>query len=86
MTAYDEYARERAALDGLLAEGYRIVGAAERLDGAEVTLVRAGNPAARAKLHLLTADARKYMSYLVLNQKAQLQAPSSRQSQTQSPA
>lgn len=34
----------------------------------EVTLVQTGDPSVRAKLHLLTADARKHMSYLVLRQ------------------
>lgn len=74
MSAYDEYAEEKRMIDELLAKGYAIAGVREGLDGAEVLFVKRGSAeAARAQVHLLTAEARKYMSYLVLVQQAEAQ-------------
>ncbi|KAA9008389.1 hypothetical protein F4V43_01160 [Paenibacillus spiritus] len=66
MSAYDDYAREKEAVDEQVSTGYAIAGIAEDLDGAVVRFVR-GEPApAAAELRLLTADARKYVTTLLV--------------------
>lgn len=74
MSAYDEYAEEKRTLDELLAKGYAIAGVREGLEGAEVLFVKRGAAdTAKLQVHLLTAEARKYVSYLVLVQQAEAQ-------------
>ncbi|RUS49058.1 hypothetical protein [Cohnella sp. AR92] len=66
MSAYDDYAAEKQALEELVADGYLIARVTELLDGAEVIFVKQG--AEKKKVNLLTADARKYLSYLLIAQ------------------
>lgn len=66
MSAFDEFAKEQGEVDGLLFKGYTIAGIQEDLDGARIKFVR-GEPAKSAvELLLLTADARKYVTTLVV--------------------
>lgn len=66
MSAYAEYAKEQQEIDGLLFKGYTIASIQEDLDGARIKFVR-GEPAKSAiELLLLTADARKYVTTLVV--------------------
>ncbi|MEK4191128.1 hypothetical protein [Paenibacillus sp. FSL L8-0494] len=66
MSAFAEYAKEQQEIDGLLFKGYTIAGIQEDLDGARIKFVR-GEPAkSSVELLLLTADARKYLTTLVV--------------------
>jgi tRNA isopentenyl-2-thiomethyl-A-37 hydroxylase MiaE len=74
MSAFDEYAEEKRTIDELIGQGFSIAGMYERLDGADVLFVRKSEPEARRKVLLLTAEARKYVSYLVLVQQSEAKA------------
>ena len=66
MSAYAEYAKEKQEIDGLFFKGYTIASIQEELDGARIKFVR-GEPVKSAiELLLLTADARKYVTTLVV--------------------
>lgn len=66
MSAYAEYAKEQQEIDGLIFKGYTITSIQEDLDGARVMFVR-GEPAKSSiELLLLTADARKYVTTLLV--------------------
>ncbi|MEK3772446.1 hypothetical protein MKY14_28410 [Paenibacillus sp. FSL R5-0887] len=66
MSAFAEYAKEQQEIDGLLFKGYMIASIQEDLDGARIKFVR-GEPAkSSVELLLLTADARKYVTTLVV--------------------
>ncbi|WP_339267711.1 hypothetical protein [Paenibacillus sp. FSL R5-0470] len=66
MSAFAEYAKEQQEIDGLLFKGYTIASIQEGLDGARIKFVR-GEPAkSSVELLLLTADARKYVTTLVV--------------------
>ncbi|WP_042131463.1 hypothetical protein [Paenibacillus sp. FSL R5-0345] len=66
MSAYAEYAKEQQEIDGLLFKGYTIASIQEDLDGARIKFVR-GEPAKSSiELLLLTADARKYVTTVVV--------------------
>jgi hypothetical protein len=66
VSAYAEYAKEQQEIDGLLFKGYTIASIQEDLDGARIKFVR-GEPAkSTIELLLLTADARKYVTTLVV--------------------
>lgn len=66
MSAFDEFDQERQEIDGLLQQGYSILSIIEDLDGARVKFVH-GNPnKVPVWLQLLTADARKYVTTVVL--------------------
>ncbi|WP_339170343.1 hypothetical protein NST94_28230 [Paenibacillus sp. FSL H8-0282] len=66
MSAFAEYAKEQQEIDGLLFKGYTIASIQEDLDGARIKFVR-GEPAkSSVELLLLTADARKYVTTLVV--------------------
>jgi hypothetical protein len=73
MSAYEEYAREKRAVDALLHEGYVIVGSEEELEGMKLKLCKRPEPEETqepvyAQLLLLTADARKYVSNLIVEE------------------
>ncbi|MFC5470123.1 hypothetical protein ACFPPD_15550 [Cohnella suwonensis] len=94
MSAYEEFSRERRAIDSLIADGYVIVGSSEALEGMLLRFKKTavgsegasasdgagsskepGAPSAISAhdadpvaLLLLTADARKYASNLILSQ------------------
>lgn len=66
MSAFAEYAKEQQEIDELLFKGYTIASIQEDLDGARIKFVR-GEPAkSTVELLLLTADARKYVTTLVV--------------------
>ncbi|MDP4099286.1 hypothetical protein OIN60_21455 [Paenibacillus sp. P96] len=69
MSAYELYAAEKLELDGLVESGYQIRSVQEGLDGADVRLVHPGLPEGEASLRLLTADARKYLTVLLLRER-----------------
>ncbi|SEU12212.1 hypothetical protein [Paenibacillus sp. NFR01] len=64
MTAFDDFAKERAGIDALLDQGFTVAGMAEDLDGAAVTFT--GGTGVTVELRLLTADARKYVTTRIL--------------------
>lgn len=64
MSAYDDFAKEKLEIDGLLSQGYAVAGMLETLDGAKVRF-RQGTAGGAAELFLQTADARKYITTLV---------------------
>ena len=66
MSAYEEFAKEQQEIDGLLFKGYTIASILEDLDGARIKFIR-GEPAkSEVELMVLTADARKYVTTLVV--------------------
>jgi hypothetical protein len=67
MSAFAEFAREQQEVDELLFKGYSIAGIQEDLDGARVVFVRGGSAKGKMELLLLTADARKYVTTLVIS-------------------
>lgn len=66
MSAYEEFAAERAMLDDLLNKGYVIRSVQESLDGADVVLIQPVHPDQHERVHLGTADARKYLGTLLM--------------------
>jgi hypothetical protein len=68
MSAYEEFAREKRAIDTLLQEGYLIVAINEVLEGMEILFKKRPPESNDAQLLLLTADARKYVSNLIFSQ------------------
>lgn len=67
MTAYEEFAQEKRAIDALLEQGCVIVGIQEGLDGTDVRFGGAESLPERTNLRLLSADARKYIVSVMLN-------------------
>lgn len=74
MSAFAEFDKEQQEIDGLLFKGYTIASVLEDLDGARIKFVR-GEPAkSEVELLLLTADARKYVTtLLIVDQRAAAQ-------------
>ncbi|WP_372663600.1 hypothetical protein [Cohnella sp.] len=69
MSAYEEYYAEKQAVDAYLIAGFTIVGINEVLDGMEIRFKKQPpDDPDEAELLLLTADARKYVSYLIFAQ------------------
>jgi hypothetical protein len=66
MTAYDEFDLERQEIDSLVREGYSIVSIEEDLDGAKVKFASAVPEKEDVELLLLTADARKHVTTVLL--------------------
>ncbi|WP_405105036.1 hypothetical protein MHH28_20540 [Paenibacillus sp. FSL K6-1217] len=66
MSAFAEFGRERQEIDNLIGQGYTIAGIYEDLDGARVTFIRSAPAGGPVELRLLTADARKHMTTLLL--------------------
>lgn len=78
MSSYKEFIEEKQKIDALLESGYQISAVRENLSGAYVEFVPAANHLAPAgekvELHILTADARKYFSNIIIaNQKKVVQ-------------
>ncbi|WP_025680671.1 hypothetical protein [Paenibacillus massiliensis] len=67
MSAYEEFAAERAILDDLLNRGYVVRSVQEGLDGADVVLIQPAHPDQHEQVHLGTADARKYLGTLLVS-------------------
>ena len=59
METYEDVLQEMAAIDAMLAEGYRFKVVYENLSGAFAELEKQSN---MAMLQILTAEARKYLS------------------------
>ncbi|NIK70058.1 MULTISPECIES: hypothetical protein [unclassified Paenibacillus] len=68
MSAYQEFLEEKQKLDAYIGRQFRIHNVVENLSGATIELVHPGGES--AVLQLLSADARKYMSNLVVKQLA----------------
>lgn len=71
MSEYQEFLQERDRIDFLIQNGYKITNITENLSGAFVHFEKSKDPQADSKketLHILTAEARKYFSVMVLQQ------------------
>jgi len=69
MSSYHEYMAEREKIDFLLQKGFKITAVTENLSGAFVTFERnENNQTEQEMLHILTADARKYFSSVLIQQ------------------
>ncbi|MCM3017473.1 putative GNAT superfamily acetyltransferase [Priestia megaterium] len=69
MSSYHEYMAEREKIDFLLQKGFKITAVTENLSGAFVTFERPeNNQTEQETLHILTADARKYFSSVLIQQ------------------
>ncbi|AEN87695.1 hypothetical protein C2I27_27850 [Priestia megaterium] len=69
MSSYHEYMAEREKIDFLLQKGFKITAVTENLSGAFVTFERTeNNQIEQETLHILTADARKYFSSVLIQQ------------------
>ncbi|KMY53307.1 hypothetical protein AC623_04300 [Bacillus sp. FJAT-27231] len=74
MSSYKEFLKEKEKIDELYRNGYTITHVRENLSGAFLTFERSKldlkNKEQRKELQILTADARKYFSNLLIaNQK-----------------
>ncbi|TVY10499.1 hypothetical protein [Paenibacillus cremeus] len=67
MSIYDEFVREKEAVDRILSSGFAIRGLRESLDGTEVRFSKDKNVEQEVLL-LLNADARKYVTTLIFTQ------------------
>jgi hypothetical protein len=67
MSEYKAYIEEKEKIDGLIQEGYRIICVNEDLDGAFVEFERLEDKS-RRQLQILTADARKYFSNILMTE------------------
>ncbi|MGG4142580.1 hypothetical protein ABEW34_05555 [Paenibacillus algorifonticola] len=72
MSAYQQVLEEKAKLDGYMIRQFKFIHIEENLSGATVTLQHPGGEA--ATLQLLTAEARKYLTNLLIKQLAQARA------------
>lgn len=66
MSEYQEFLQERDRIDFLIQQGYRIMNVTENLNGAFVDFEK--NETVNETLQILTPDARKYFSVLLLKQ------------------
>jgi len=70
MSSYKEFISEKKRIDGLLQKDYEITRITENLSGAFVEFTNSKNPEDKLELQILTADARKYFSTIIIaNQK-----------------
>ncbi|WP_078552486.1 hypothetical protein [Bacillus alkalicellulosilyticus] len=69
MSEYQEFLAERDEIDYLIQQGYQIIGVTENLSGAFVEFSRTKKKVTEyERLHIKTAEARKYFSYLIIQQ------------------
>lgn len=66
MSAFEEFDLERQEIDSLVREGYSIVRIEEDLDGAKVKFTSSDPDKSDVELLLLTADARKHVTTVLL--------------------
>ncbi|WNS42523.1 hypothetical protein [Paenibacillus sp. MMS20-IR301] len=66
MSAFGEFDKERQEIDGLISRGYRVIRIIEDLDGTTVRFRHLEPGGAPVELQLLTADARKHVTTLML--------------------
>lgn len=64
MSAYREYIEEKERMDGYVSRQFRIRSITENLSGATLELEHPGGE--KATLQVFSADARKYMSNLII--------------------
>lgn len=67
MSAFAEFEEERRQIDSLHGQGYTVAGIYEDLDGARVTFIRSEPAGEPVELLLLTADARKHVTAVLLD-------------------
>jgi hypothetical protein len=65
LSDYQQYLSEREKIDFLIQKGYRIKGVLENLSGAFVKFEKGKET---ETLHILTAEARKYFSVMIMKQ------------------
>lgn len=69
MSDYQQYLAERDKIDFLLQKGHRIKSVQENLSGAFVEFEKLNDSNKETEtLHILTADARKYFSVMIIKQ------------------
>ncbi|WP_028400064.1 hypothetical protein [Ectobacillus panaciterrae] len=68
MSSHTEFLAERDKIDFLIQKGYLIANIRETLDGAFVDFEKQGEAEEPQTLHIMTADARKYFSALLIKQ------------------
>jgi hypothetical protein len=67
---YQKYLAEREKIDYLIQKGFCIKGVLENLSGAYLQFEKGGNDEKETEtLHILTAEARKYFSVIILKQR-----------------
>ncbi|WP_019914881.1 hypothetical protein [Paenibacillus sp. HW567] len=66
MSAFAEFDKERQEIDALLRQDYTITGIREGLDGAKVKFISSASGRDPVELLLLTADARKHVTTLLI--------------------
>ncbi|WP_110111242.1 hypothetical protein [Bacillus sp. CGMCC 1.16541] len=69
MSSYQEFLAEREKIDYLIQKGYKITGVTENLSGAFVQFEKQDpDHTEECTLQILTADARKYFSSVMIHQ------------------
>lgn len=66
MSSYKEFVEEKEKIDGLLQKDYEITRIIENLSGAFVEFTNPKNSEDKVELQILTADARKYFSTIII--------------------
>jgi hypothetical protein len=66
MSEQIQFVEEKEKIDLLISQGYKITSVKENLSGAFVEFEKAGE---KKELHILTADARKYFSIIILSKR-----------------
>jgi hypothetical protein len=75
MSSYREFLEEKEKIDDLIGKGYQIAGIRETLSGAFVEFAPSSNNlnmTQKVELHILTADARKYFSNILVRNLSKL--------------
>lgn len=66
MSAFADFEKEKLAIDQLLDNGYVVIAIQESLEGALIKFAKDRASAQPDDLHLITADARKYLTTRLL--------------------
>ncbi|MDN4619281.1 hypothetical protein QCD85_14325 [Paenibacillus sp. PsM32] len=66
MSAFADFEKEKLAIDQFLDSGYVVVAIQENLEGALVKFSKDRSSTKHDDLHLITADARKYLTTRLL--------------------
>ncbi|SEM70182.1 hypothetical protein SAMN05192533_10516 [Mesobacillus persicus] len=66
MSSYNEFLEEKTKIDSLIEQGYQIASVRENLSGAFVEFAPADQKEENITLHILTADARKHFSNIII--------------------
>lgn len=84
MSDYQQVLEEKGKLDGYMVRQFKFIHIEENLSGATVTLQHPGGET--ATVQLLTADARKHLTNLLIKQLAQARASTTASSSSSSAA